>query len=543
MWNPYHMAIVDMAATQQRAAVAGPAPRPPVEPAQPQQVGRGEPQQQAARKPPHGPQGRRDRRGGARRPLGKQVPYKPPPQLVAAMGAVHGEVRRTGELRRQQLQQQLEAEQLEAMVAAQQQQQQHAKKEADISAVRAHRYKLFYALFSTCGWMSKLNDRLAQQEMRAPQEPPKMRRVMNMVIQQLAEHRRIELETALARRAAAEAAGSPEGEGEREGGNLFDGALAQPRQEEQPQQNQPQAQPQQPEQPEEEEFKMRNPSVAQVKPEPGPKAAARNPRLGLQIADLGKKNPKAKPERVRPLVKPQAPTRARAAAGVGAGAAAAAGAVARSERRRRRRARQKAAGAAKEAAKEAPPPPRAGGVRVRSRLPAARIHIALLSLCLYLARITPHSTTLTSTPRRSSSGTRRRRNSTRTSRPARRGWRRRRRQARPRKGAPRERAGRHGRSRRTSRSVVAHGPPSLSGSASWPARPALGRRGHCPSRSPCHSSPRRASAGHSSFLRFVTAVSYSIEGCAELRDRGPLTPQPSPPAACTCSVRPARPAI
>ena len=129
MWNPYHMAIVDMAATQQRAAVAGPAPRPPVEPAQPQQVGRGEPQQQAARKPPHGPQGRRDRRGGARRPLGKQVPYKPPPQLVAAMGAVHGEVRRTGELRRQQLQQQLEAEQLEAMVAAQQQQQQHAKKE------------------------------------------------------------------------------------------------------------------------------------------------------------------------------------------------------------------------------------------------------------------------------------------------------------------------------------------------------------------------------------------------------------------------------
>jgi hypothetical protein len=357
MWNPYHMAIVDMAATQQRAAVAGPAPRPPVEPAQPQQVGRGEPQQQAARKPPHGPQGRRDRRGGARRPLGKQVPYKPPPQLVAAMGAVHGEVRRTGELRRQQLQQQLEAEQLEAMVAAQQQQQQHAKKEADISAVRAHRYKLFYALFSTCGWMSKLNDRLAQQEMRAPQEPPKMRRVMNMVIQQLAEHRRIELETALARRAAAEAASSPEGEGEREGGNLFDGALAQPRQEEQPQQNQPQAQPQQPEQPEEEEFKMRNPSVAQVKPEPGPKAAARNPRLGLQIADLGKKNPKAKPERVRPLVKPQAPTRARAAAGVGAGAAAAAGAVARSERRRRRRARQKAAGAAKEAAKEAPPPP------------------------------------------------------------------------------------------------------------------------------------------------------------------------------------------
>ena len=48
MWNPYYLAVVDMAATQQRAGVAGPAPRPPVEPAQPQQVGRGEPQQQAA---------------------------------------------------------------------------------------------------------------------------------------------------------------------------------------------------------------------------------------------------------------------------------------------------------------------------------------------------------------------------------------------------------------------------------------------------------------------------------------------------------------
>ena len=144
-----------------------------------------------------------------------------------------------------------------------------------------------------------------------------------------------------------------QGEGGRGGVNLFDHALqAQQRQEEQPQAPQQPQQPQQPQPPGEEEFKMRNPSVAQVKPEPGPKAAARNPRLGLQIADLGKKNPKAKPERVCPLVKPQAPTRARAAAGVGAGAAAAAGAVARSERRRRRRARQKAAGAAK----EAPPP-------------------------------------------------------------------------------------------------------------------------------------------------------------------------------------------
>jgi hypothetical protein len=56
-----------------------------------------------------------------------------------------------------------------------------------------------------------------------------------------------------------------QGEGGRGGVNLFDHALqAQQRQEEQPQAPQQPQQPQQPQPPGEEEFKMRNPSVAQV---------------------------------------------------------------------------------------------------------------------------------------------------------------------------------------------------------------------------------------------------------------------------------------